>query len=147
MATIAPKIEKDRYLNINIFFAWVVALVATLGSLFFSEVMYFVPCTLCWYQRLCMYPLAIILLVGLLTHDRNVLKYSFIFVLLGLFFSIYHNLIHYEIIPESASPCVMGVPCSTKYIEWFGFITIPMLSLIAFIFITLFLTNFKKDTK
>lgn len=126
-------------MNKNIFFAWLVSLIATLGSLFFSEVMSFIPCTLCWYQRICMYPLALILLIALLQKDLHVKMYAMPFALLGLVFALYHNLIHYEIIPESASPCVMGIPCSTKYIEWFGFVTIPFLSLIGFIFISLFL--------
>lgn len=120
---------------------------ATLGSLFFSEVMSFIPCTLCWYQRICMYPLSILLFIGLFFKDNSVFKYSIAFVVLGMAFALYHNLIHYDIIPEAASPCVMGVPCSTKYIEWFGFITIPMLSLIAFTLIALCLIKFKKEIK
>lgn len=129
----------------NIFFAWLVALVATLGSLFFSEVMEFIPCTLCWYQRITMYPLCIILLIGLLNKDNQVNSYAIPFSLVGLLLALYHNLIHYEIISEEASPCVAGVPCSTKYIEWLGFITIPFLSFVAFTFITILL--FSKESK
>jgi len=134
-------------LNIFLFFAWLISLIATFGSLFFSEVMSFIPCTLCWYQRICMYPLSIILLIGMLKRDKMVFIYAFPFVLLGFLFAIYHNLIHYEIVPENASPCVMGVPCSTKYIEWFGFITIPFLSLSAFVLILFFLLKGKNHEK
>lgn len=127
-----------------LFFAWIVATVATLGSLFFSEVMSFPPCTLCWYQRIAMYPLVFVLLVGMMPFDKTVIKYSTPLVGLGWFFALYHNLIHYEIVPESASPCSQGIPCSTKYIEYFGFITIPMLSFIAFSLIGIALIMIKK---
>ena len=124
-----------------IFLCFLVASVATLGSLFFSEVMHFVPCSMCWYQRIFMYPLVLIFLVNLLYPDDKVFKYAFALVLVGLLFSIYHNLLMFDIIPESVVPCVQGVPCSTVYINWFGFITIPLLSLTAYLllFILLFI--------
>lgn len=127
-----------------LFFSWLVAMVATLGSLFFSEIMDFIPCTLCWYQRIFMYPLVLILLVGMMPYDKKVLKFATPLVAIGWLFAMYHNLIHYEVVPESASPCVQGIPCSTKYIEWFGFITIPMLSLIAFSMIAVLFIIIKK---
>ncbi len=127
-----------------LFLAWIVATVGMLGSLFFSEVMEFVPCTLCWYQRIMMYPLVFILLTGMMPYDKKVLKFALPFVVLGWGFALYHNLLHFGIIPENASPCVQGIPCSTKYIEWFGFITIPMLSLIGFSLIAVFLFIMKK---
>lgn len=131
-----------------IFLAWIVATIATLGSLFFSEVMEFAPCSLCWYQRIFMYPLVVILLVGLFPVEKNVFKYSVPFVMLGWFTALYHNLLHYEIISEAMTPCSQGIPCSTKYIEIFGFLTIPMLSFIAFsiILALLFLFFKRKDS-
>jgi len=120
-----------------IFLCFMVASIATLGSLFFSEVMHFVPCSMCWYQRIFMYPLVLIFLVNLLYPDDKVFKYAIPLVVMGLLFSIYHNLLMFDIIPESVVPCVSGVPCSTVYINWFGFITIPFLSLIAYV--TLFI--------
>lgn len=128
---------------ILLFLAWVLATIATLGSLFLSDVMMFPPCTLCWYQRIFMYPLVIVLLVGLLTDAQNTLSYATPFVGLGWLFAVYHNLLQYNIIPESASPCSQGVPCSAKYMEWFGFITIPMLSLIAFSLLAVLLYTIK----
>lgn len=125
--------------------AFIVSLIATLGSLFFSEVMEFIPCTMCWYQRILMYPLVFIFLVNLLYPDDKLFKYSFSLVVVGLFFSIYHNLLMFKIIPEEAVPCVQGVPCSTIYINWFGFITIPFLSLISFLIIFLLLLIYKKN--
>lgn len=129
---------------ILLYYAWFISLVATLGSLFFSDIMEFVPCTLCWYQRIAMYPLVIILLLGILVSTRSALLYALPFVILGWLMSFYHNLLHYGIVPESASPCVQGVPCSTKYIEWLGFLTIPMLSFISFSLIAILLYLFKK---
>lgn len=125
--------------------AFFIALSGTLGSLFFSEVMHFIPCSLCWYQRIFMYPLLIIFLVNLLYPDDKVFKYATPLVVIGFLISLYHNLLMYKIIPENISPCVQGVPCSVAYINWFGFITIPLLSLIAFSAILL-LILFKKGT-
>ncbi len=127
-----------------LFFAFIVSLVATLGSLFFSEVMQFVPCSLCWYQRIFMYPLVFILLVNLLYPDDKVFKYSFPLVVVGLIISIYHNLLILKIIPETLSPCVSGVPCSVDYLNYFGFITIPLLSFVAFLAIFILLIAYKK---
>ncbi len=115
-----------------IFICWLVATVATLGSLFFSEVMEFVPCVLCWYQRVLMYPLVIIFLVGLFPLDKKVIKFSLPLVIIGWLISLYHNLLYYGIIPENISPCSKGVSCSTVYIKWFGFISIPLLALASF---------------
>lgn len=137
-----------KNLTILPFLAWVVALVATLGSLFFSEVMQFIPCTLCWYQRIAMYPLVFILGQGLLTNDlRSSIKFALPFVLTGWAIATYHMLLHVGIITEEMVPCSQGVPCSTKYIQWFGFVSIPLLSLLAFSIILGLLFYFTKDDK
>jgi disulfide bond formation protein DsbB len=125
-----------EYLRGNVWLiAWSVALVATLGSLMFSEVLGYPPCILCWYQRICMYPLVIIFGVGIMTKDRFTVWYALPFALVGLLISIYHNLLYYNILPEAAAPCRAGVSCTTKFIEWFGFVTIPFLSMMAFVII------------
>ena len=111
---------------------FIVASMATLGSLFFSEIMEFVPCTMCWYQRIFMYPLILIFLINLLYPDEKVFKYSMPLVIVGFFFALYHNLLMWKVIPESAVPCKQGIPCSTEYFEYFGFINIPFLSLLAY---------------
>jgi disulfide bond formation protein DsbB len=128
---------------VTIFSAWLVASVATLGSLFFSEVMMFPPCVFCWYQRICMYPLVVILSAGLFPVSKSVIKFSVPLALIGWVIAVYHNLLYYKILPESAAPCVRGISCTTVYIEWLGFITIPLLSLVAFsvILILLFFAN------
>jgi disulfide bond formation protein DsbB len=112
--------------------AWIVSLVATAGSLFFSEVMRLPPCVLCWYQRICMYPLAIIFTVGLATGDRRMSRYIWPLALVGLAIATYHNLLYYHVIADSIVPCTTGVSCTDRQIEWLGFITIPLLSLSAF---------------
>ena len=127
-----------------LFVAWIVASIATLGSLFLSDVMMYTPCVLCWYQRIAMYPLMVIFLVGMLPFDKSVPRYATPFVLIGWLLSLYHNLLQYNVIPESASPCVQGVPCSTKYINVLGFLSIPMLSLLAFSIIAVLLYTIKK---
>lgn len=111
---------------------FLVAGIATLGSLFFSEIMEFVPCSMCWYQRIFMYPLVVIFLIGLLYPDDKIFKYSAPIVTVGILFALYHNLLMWGIIPESAVPCKQGVLCSTEYFEYFGFINIPFLSLAAY---------------
>lgn len=138
------KNKKSELRWILLFISWVIAVIATLGSLFFSDIMEFTPCTLCWYQRIAMYPLVIIFLIGMISTDDTVLTYASPFVLIGWFMSFYHNLLHYGIVPESASPCVQGIPCSTKYIEWLGFLSIPMFSFIAFSILAILLFTMKK---
>ena len=130
-----------------LFVAWLVGLVATMGSLFFSEVMHLPPCLLCWYQRICMYPLAVVTTVGLATQDRHVSRYMWPLALVGLSVAGYHNLLYYHVIPESLAPCTAGVSCTDVQIEWLGFITIPLLSLTAFCIIVGCLFWFQAQTR
>ncbi|HKS26529.1 MAG TPA: disulfide oxidoreductase [Pyrinomonadaceae bacterium] len=129
--------------SILLYPAWVIALVATAGSLFFSEVMELPPCVLCWYQRIAMYPLIVILAVGIITRDQKVSRYALPLCLTGLIISIYHNLLYYGVIPESIIPCTAGVSCTSRQIEWLGFITIPLMALVAFLSVTLCLLFYK----
>lgn len=123
--------------------AWLVALVSVVGSLFFSEVMNLPPCVLCWYQRIAIYPLVIIIGTGIVLRDRRMKFYALPLCLVGLVISIYHNLLYYGIIPESITPCAEGVPCNAVQIEWLGFITIPLMGLGAFVSIALCLLLYK----
>ncbi len=115
-----------------IFICWLISMISMFGSLFFSEVMEFPPCALCWYQRIAMYPLVALFLVGSFRGAKETFYFSIPLVVIGWIMAVYHNLLHYEIVPETASPCREGVSCATVYIEWLGFITIPMLSFFAF---------------
>ena len=113
--------------------AWFIAVSATLVSLFFGEVMKLPPCSLCWYQRICLYPLTIVIAAGIVLRDGNLVHYALPLVLAGLGFSVYHNLLYYGVIPETLSPCTAGVPCSSRQIDWLGFISIPLMALGSFV--------------
>lgn len=123
-----------------IFLSWLIAVVSMLGSLFFSEVMGLEPCVLCWYQRICTYPLVIILLVALFPLDIKVVKYSLPLSIIGLGFALYHYLVYSGYIPESLQPCGQGPSCADVNLELFGFITIPMLSILSYLAIITLLT-------
>lgn len=129
-----------------LFFTWVIATAATLGSLFFSHVMEFAPCVLCWYQRICLFPLVIILARGLFPFDKNVVTYAQPLAIAGFLTAAYHNLLYSKIIPQKLQPCSQGVSCTEKYIDLFGFLTIPMLSLLGFSTIITLLFLLKKRT-
>jgi len=131
--------------NLLPYAAWIVALVAMAGSLFFSEVMDLPPCVLCWYQRIAMYPLVLIIGIGILTEDARWKVYALPLTLIGLGISIYHNLLYYGILPESVSPCVEGISCTSGQIELFGFITIPLMALAAFVMIAASLFIYKPN--
>ncbi len=134
---------QDRFMYVYI--AWLINIVALIGSLFYSEVLDYPPCTLCWYQRICIYPLSIILAVGFLRKDENVVWYTLPLVVIGWIISSYHNLLYFKIIPEAIKTCTSGVSCTSKQIEYLGFVTIPLMAFTAltltFILIVLFLKN------
>lgn len=108
------------------------AVVAMSGSLYFSEVLHLIPCVLCWYQRITMYPIVILALVAQLRKDAKAYQYILPLALIGLSIATYHVILYYAvnwgIRPDWSGPCVAGVSCTTRYIEWFGFITIPLMS-------------------
>lgn len=120
--------------------AFAIAFFSTLGSLYFSEVLHFVPCVLCWYQRIFMYSTTIILFVGILLKDKkNLPLYVLPLSVLGLAVSFYQNLLYYYIVPSSLSPCVLGVSCTSRFIHLFGFLDIPQLSFLSFLTISSFM--------
>lgn len=126
----------------SLYFAWIVSVVATLGSLYFSEIRGFIPCELCWYQRILMYPLALILGIGTFQNDPSVKKFVLPMAIIGWCISLFHYL--EQKVPGFAAikPCTNGVPCSAEYINWLGFITIPFLAFTAFsLIIVLMLLN------
>ena len=122
-----------------VFFAWLIACASTLGALFFGEVMKLPPCSMCWYQRIFMFPLVLILPFGLFPFDRNVVRSVLSLVGVGGLLAAAHVLLVEGIIPEGIAPCRQGVPCSETVIEWFGFVTIPLLSFLAFAMIAVLL--------
>lgn len=112
--------------------AFTVALLATIGSLAMSEAFGLVPCVLCWYQRICMYPLVIIIGVGIARRDRSWPLTVLLLACIGWLIALYHSLLQWNVIPERLAPCVEGVSCITKQVNVLGFVTIPFMSLVAF---------------
>jgi disulfide bond formation protein DsbB len=135
------KTERDWKL---LFACWLIASASALGSLFFSEVMGFAPCVLCWYQRIAVFPLVLILPMGLFPFDANAAKFALPLTVAGLLTAAYHNLLYAGLIPKSIQPCAQGVPCTEKYIEIFGFVSIPLLSLLALAAMTALLIIVKR---
>jgi disulfide bond formation protein DsbB len=124
----------------ELWLAFVVASIATGGSLFFSEIAHFVPCELCWYQRICMYPLSITTLLAALFDDPRAARYLLPLPLVGAGVSVYHLLVENGVVGESLT-CRISAPggCTVKWINEFGYVTIPTLALTAFALVFAFL--------
>lgn len=118
-----------------VFLAWLTAAASSLGALFFGEVMQLPICVLCWYQRGFMFSLALMLPFGLFPHDRKVTRYGLALAVPGTLIAAFHQLVVAGVIPDSIKPCTQGVPCSQTVASWFGFVTIPLLSVVAFSFL------------
>lgn len=132
----------------NLLFAcWLIAMTATLGSLFFSEVMQRTPCVLCWYQRIAMYPLVAIFTVGLFPLDVRCVRYALPIAVAGWLLALYHCLLYLGFIPENLQPCTQGLSCADVKIEVYGFVTIPLLSLAGFTSLIALLLAVQKGLK
>ncbi|MCF7865606.1 MAG: disulfide bond formation protein B [Candidatus Pacebacteria bacterium] len=123
---------KQFIINNALYLALIQAIVAFLGSMFFSDVMLLKPCVLCWYQRIAMFPLFITLIIGIIRKNKDTWLFVITPAIIGWVISIYHVLLYYKIIPDDLAPCSTGVSCTTRYFELFGFITIPFLAFTAF---------------
>lgn len=122
------KLEKN-----GLYLIWIIAMASMFGSLFFSEVLGYAPCILCWYQRIFWYPLVILVPMGIMRADKAIKTYILGLVVPGFLIALYHTLLNWNVIPERLAPCTAGVSCITKYINWFGFINIPFLSFLGFL--------------
>ena len=130
--------EKTRALWL-LTFAWVVAIAATAGSLYYSEVRRFIPCELCWYQRIFMYPLVLLLGLAVYRLDPGVRPYALWMSLVGGGISLIHYL-EQKVPAFQPTACdATPIPCNVQYVNYFGFVTIPFMALTAFalIFATL----------
>ena len=136
--------ESEQAVWFLLFASWLLAAIATIGSLFFSEVMGIEPCSLCWYQRIFMYPLVVILLIGMFPLDLSVVRYALPLAVIGWAVAVYHYLLYTGYIPENMQPCSEGVSCTDIDLELLGFITIPMLSILSFTAIIALLLGFRK---
>jgi len=142
--------QPDKATNINwmlLFLCWLLVSASTTISLFFSSVLEYEPCVLCWYQRICLFPLIFIFAAGLFpAFDKSVIKYALPLTIAGGLTALYHTLLYAGIIPENIQPCSQGVSCTEKYIELFGFISIPMMSFFAFSTLVAILLFLKRRT-
>lgn len=114
--------------------AWGVSLVAMLGSLYLSEIAHLVPCSLCWYQRIAMYPLVFVLGAGLFRRDPGVWRFAIPLSVVGLFIAAYHVAIQWKPTLD-IELCATGAPCTGRYLAVFGFISIPTMAGAAFLLI------------
>jgi disulfide bond formation protein DsbB len=140
----------QKRLENGLIFISIVSLVATLGSLYFSQIRGFEPCTLCWYQRILMYPIILIAGIGLFQKNANIALTTAVFALIGGGISLYHYGIQKLAFLSDSAPACGLVPCTGQYINYLGFITIPFLALIAFLLIaitSLFMMKWQKETK
>ncbi len=124
----------------ELWLAFVVTAVATGGSLFFSEVAHFVPCELCWFQRIFMYPLAIVTLLAAIANDHRVARYLLPLPAIGAGISVYHILVEERVVGQSTA-CLISAPggCAVKWIDELGYVTIPVLALTGFVLAFAFL--------
>ncbi len=127
------------------YIAFALALAASLASLGLSEILGLPPCVLCWYQRICMYPLVVIIGVGILRRSRDLVAMAAPLVVIGWGIALYHSLLQWNILPEAAAPCRAGVSCTTVHINLLGFMTIPFGSLVAFTAIGVVLYLYQKE--
>ncbi len=140
----------DKATNTNwmlLFLCWLLVSISATISIFFSSVLDYQPCVLCWYQRIFLFPLIFIFAAGLFPgFDKSVIKYALPLTLAGGLTALYHALLYAGIIPENIQPCSQGVSCTEQYFELFGFVSIPMLSFFAFSTLITLLIILKRRT-
>lgn len=119
--------------------AWLVALLSTASALFLGEVMGVQPCVLCWYQRIVMFPLVLILGLALMRSDHHIPLYGALLSVVGQLIAGYHTLLYWDWIPPDLQPCGQGPSCKQQVLNLFGFLDLPMLSFLAFTLITILL--------
>ena len=119
----------------GLWLAWAVALTATLGSLYLSEVAHFIPCKLCWYQRICMYPLAVVLLVAAIRRSTDVARATLPLIAIGAAISTYHYLLERFPSMAGAATCDPAAPCTIVWVWRFHYLSIPAMALSGFLVI------------
>ncbi|OGM18933.1 hypothetical protein A2686_03920 [Candidatus Woesebacteria bacterium RIFCSPHIGHO2_01_FULL_38_10] len=136
----------DKFRGKETVFSLIVSITATLGSLYFSEVADFTPCKLCWYQRIFMYPLPFIFASALIKKTKEVWNFVLPLSIVGAIIAAYHY--YLQINPDALAPCSaigFSVSCSDRFITYFGYITIPWMSLSAFLLISFFMLILKNN--
>ncbi len=123
----------------GLYCAWLVSFAALFGSLYLGEILDITPCNLCWYQRICIYPLVLILGIATYRHDKAVTIYAIPLALIGAAIALYHILYQYYPFFRSANVCGKEHQCAQPAYTFFNYITLPHLSLISFLLIALLL--------
>jgi disulfide bond formation protein DsbB len=123
--------------DVALWLAAIIATVTTVGSLYYSLGAHYVPCELCWYQRICMYPLSVMLLIAAWRRDIAVRRYAAPLVLVGMVIATYHTQL--QAYPEQRTFCDATNPCSSRYVWEFGFVSLPLMALVAFLAIGILL--------
>ena len=129
------------------YLVFVVSLLSALISLFFSEILKFTPCLLCWWQRIFMYPMVFISAVSIIRKQKDLYYYILPLSIIGFLIGFYQNLLVWHILPEAIAPCTAGVSCVDQPFVLFGFITIPLGAMISFAFITFCMILYAKLQK
>ncbi|HAZ11387.1 MAG: hypothetical protein A2X86_20090 [Bdellovibrionales bacterium GWA2_49_15] len=125
-----------------------IALLSMIVSLIFSEVFKLPPCSLCWYQRIFMYSLVFVIPTGILIRDSKLSYYTTVLSFAGGIIAFYHNLIYFDFIREGLKVCTADLSCKSKQLSLFGFLSIPTMSLVAFVIILLLsIRSLKNETK
>lgn len=147
LKTMKPKRAQSFDLRSNALVgAWLIALISTLSALFIGEVMGRTPCVLCWYQRIAMFPLAVVLGIACYLSDLDVRRYALPLAIAGGAIAFWHSLLFAGFISESIQPCTQNGPsCSGEDQVLFGILPLPYLSLAAFCLISLLLFLSKKE--
>lgn len=125
--------------------AWIVAAVTTAGSLYYSKVQGYVPCELCWYQRIVLYPFAVILAIAAWRRDSSIRVYAIPVLCIGVVISVYHSWIQWFPPASGTSFCTTDTPCTLKYVDEFGFVTLPFMALSAMAIIIALLSISRYD--
>lgn len=136
-----------QYVKYLPYFVFIIALLSTLISLFFSEILKFTPCVLCWYQRIFMYPMVFISAVSIMRKQKDLHYYILPLSIIGFLIGFYQNLLIWHILPEAIAPCTAGVSCVDQPFVLFGFITIPLGSMISFAIISASMILYAKVEK
>lgn len=141
-------VNLKKYAEYLPYVIFIVALIAMLWSLSLSEVFQFTPCVLCWYQRICMYPITVISAVAILRKRTVDLPYYILpLSIIGFIIALYQNLLIWHVLSESVAPCQTGVSCMYQPVAIYGFITIPLGSILSFAGLTIFVVLYAKFGK
>lgn len=125
----------DGLRGIALWLGWLISTVTMLGSLYYSDVAHYVPCELCWYQRICIYPFSVVLLVAAVRRDRGIWRYALPVAVIGMVIAAYHTQL--QAFPDQQSFCSLVNPCTIRYMWEFGFVSLPFLALAALTFVAL----------